>query len=304
MSGRSPYFALLQRLGSAGAALDALPELARRGGRRGPIRIAVRGAAEREVEAIERLGGRLIARDEPDYPLPLAAIADAPPLIIVRGNARLLVRPTVALVGARNASANGVRFATMLATELGASGFAIASGMARGIDAGAHRGALQTGTIAVIAGGPDVVYPPEHAGLTEEIVAHGALITEMPPGVEPQARHFLRRNRIISGLALGVVVVEAARKSGSLITARLALEQGREVFAVPGSPLDPGARGPNNLIRQGATLVESAADVIDALANHSRSRLAEPDDGPSFGGPPAIAPDEAALHAGRPVILD
>jgi DNA processing protein len=297
------FFALLQRLGGARAALNALPELARRGGRTGPIRIATRTAAEREIEAIDRMGGRLIARDEPDYPIPLAAIADAPPLIIVRGDTRLLARPTIAMVGARNASANGVRFATTLATELGAAGFIVASGLARGIDAGAHRGALGTGTIAVVAGGPDVVYPPEHAALTEEIVARGALVSEMPPGIEPQARHFPRRNRIISGLAQGVVVVEAAPQSGSLITARLALEQGREVFAVPGSPLDPRARGPNNLIRQGATLVESAADVIDALARDNRSRLAEPTDEVRYRGPAPAPPDDADLRAGRAVIL-
>ncbi len=297
------FFALLQRLGSAGAALDALPELARRGGRRGPIRIAARSSAEREMDAIARLGGQLIARDEPSYPVPLAAIADAPPLIIVRGDIRLLARPTIALVGARNASANGVRFAATLAAELGSAGFVIASGLARGIDAGAHRGALATGTIAVVAGGPDVVYPPEHAALSDEIVAGGALITEMPPGVEPQARHFPRRNRIISGLSRGVVVVEAAPQSGSLITARLALEQGREVFAVPGSPLDPRARGPNNLIRQGATLVESAADVIDALTHDGPSRLTEPTDEAGYRAPAMEPPDEAALRAGRAVLL-
>ena len=177
-----------------------------------------RSAAEREIEAIARLGGTLIARDEPLYPVPLAAIADPPPLIIVRGDAGLLARPTIALVGARNASANGVRFATTLAAELGRAGFAIASGLARGIDAGAHRGALASGTIAVVAGGPDVVYPPEHKALTDEIVARGALLSEMPPGIEPQAWHFPRRNRIISGLSKGVVIVEAAPQSGSLIT--------------------------------------------------------------------------------------
>ena len=297
------FFALLQRLGSAGAALEALPDLARRGGRRGPIRIATRSAAEREIEAIARMGGRLIARADPDYPVPLAAIPDAPPLIIVRGDARLLARPTLAMVGARNASANGVRFATTLARELGEAGYVIASGLARGIDAGAHRGALATGTVAVVAGGPDIVYPPEHAALSDEIIARGALVTEMPPGVEPQARHFPRRNRIILGLSRGVVVVEAAPQSGSLITARLALEQGREVFAVPGSPLDPRARGPNNLIRQGAVLVENAADVIDALAQIQPSRLAEPTDGAPYRVPSPETPDEAALRAGRAVLL-
>ena len=297
------FFGLIERFGSAAAALDALPELARRGGRRASIRIPSPAAVEREAKTIAHMGGRLIARDEPGYPLPLAAIPDAPPLIIVRGNADLLLRPTVAVVGARNASANGVRFATGLAAELGREGFVVASGLARGIDAGAHRGAIETGTIAAVAGGPDIVYPREHEALSAEIVTKGALISEMPPGVEPQARHFPRRNRIISGLSQGVVVVEAAPQSGSLITARLALEQGREVFAVPGSPLDPRARGPNNLIRQGATLTESAADVVEALARGTPPGFAEPKETSKFQGAKAEPADQAALRAGRAAVL-
>jgi DNA processing protein len=298
------FFALLERFGSAAAALDALPELARRGGRKAGVRITSRAAAEREAAAIARMGGRLIGRDEPLYPLPLAAIPDAPPLIIVRGRTELLTRPTIAIVGARNASANGVRFAAQLAGELGREGFVIASGLARGIDAGAHRGAMPTGTVAVVAGGPDVVYPHEHEALTEEIVANGALVSEMPPGIEPQARHFPRRNRIISGLSRGVVVVEAAPQSGSLITARLALEQGREVFAVPGSPLDPRARGPNNLIRQGATLTESAADILEALARSTPIGLSEPKETKEFQRPVGEEPNQGALAAGRAVVLE
>jgi DNA processing protein len=210
----------------------------------------------------------------------------------------------IAMVGARNASANGVRFAQGLSAELGKAGFVVVSGLARGIDAGAHRGALDTGTIAVVAGGPDVVYPREHEALSDEIVARGALVSEMPPGTEPQARHFPRRNRIIAGLSRGVIVVEAAPQSGSLITARLALEQGREVFAVPGSPLDPRARGTNDLIRQGAVLTESAADVLDALARIGTPSRAEAGDYSSLREPPAAEIGQRELELGRAAILD
>lgn len=251
---------MLERFGSARAALEALPRLARR-----PLRLCSQAEAERELEALRRLGGRLIVRGEPAYPAPLAAIDDAPPVIGVLGDVALLNRRCVAIVGARNASANGRRLAEDIARDLGAVGFAVASGLARGIDTAAHRGSLQTGTIAAVAGGIDVVYPPENQDLYRAIVERGAVISELPPGTVPKEKHFPRRNRLISGLALGVVVVEAALQSGSLITARMALEQGREVFAVPGSPLDPRSRGSNNLIRQGAILAESAADVIGAV---------------------------------------
>lgn len=268
---------LLQRFGSAGAALAALPDLSRRGGRLGGLAIAGKAQAEAELATLERLGARLVGWGEPDYPFALAAIEDAPPLLCVRGNAHLLTRRIVAIVGARNASANGVRLARQLALDLGAAGLVVASGLARGIDTGAHHGALAGGTIAVMAGGVDVIYPAENTELYERIVAQGAAISEQPPGVNPQARHFPRRNRLISGLALGVVVVEASPRSGSLITARYALEQGREVFAVPGSPLDPRSRGTNHLIRQGATLTESAADIVPVLADQlSRRPFAEP----------------------------
>lgn len=264
------YGHLLRRFGSARAAIEALPQLARRGGRTGPLRIFPTTAAQREVEALERIGARLLVRDEPDYPAALAAIDDAPPVISVLGDPALLGRKTVAIVGARNASANGRRLAEDIARDLGAAGFVIASGLARGIDAAAHRGSLATGTAAVVAGGIDVVYPPEHEELYRAIARQGAVVAEMPPGTVPQAKHFPRRNRLISGLSLGVLVVEAALQSGSLITARLALEQGREVLAVPGSPLDPRCRGANNLIRQGATLAEGAADVMTALDGMTR----------------------------------
>jgi DNA processing protein len=199
-------------------------------------------------------------------------IDDAPPLLAVRGKTAALSLPAVAVVGARNASAAGVRFAERLARDLGAAGFAIASGLARGIDAAGHRASLATGTIAVLAGGHDHIYPREHTDLADAILAQGALVSEMPFGHEPRARDFPRRNRLISGLCAGIVVVEAAKRSGSLITARFALEQGREVFAVPGSPLDPRSEGTNDLIKQGATLVTAAADVIAVL----RPILGEP----------------------------
>ena len=230
---------LMRHYGSAQAALSALPDLARRGGAAGSARICSRKDAERELAAVKALGVSLIALGEPTYPHRLAMIDDAPPLIGVCGKLAALARPTVAMVGGRNASAAGLRFAEQLARDLGASGFVIASGLARGIDAAAHRASLTTGTVAVLAGGHDNIYPPEHAKLVDAILPEGAAISEMPLGREPRARDFPRRNRLISGLSVGVVVVEAARRSGSLITARLALEQGREVFAVPGSPLDP-----------------------------------------------------------------
>jgi len=256
---------LLTHTGSARAALAALPDLARRGGASKTARICSREEAEREMEAARMFGVRFVALGEPEYPPRLQSIDDAPPLLTVRGNIDVLASPMVAIVGARNASAVGVKFAQRLARELGEAGFVISSGLARGIDAAAHRASLGTGTVAVLAGGQDKVYPPEHADLLESILADGAAISEMPLGWEPRARDFPRRNRLISGLALGVVIVEAAKRSGSLITARMALEQGREVFAVPGSPLDPRSEGTNGLLKQGATLVTEAADIIPVL---------------------------------------
>jgi len=254
------FYALLRRFGSAEAALDAVPRL----GRHDVVPMS-RAAAEREAAALDRRGARLLCWGEPGYPETLAAIEDAPPVLSVLGYGELLAAPTIAVVGARNASANGRRLAQDLAAGLGEAGIVVASGMARGIDAAAHGGALASGTVAVVAGGVDIVYPPENRGLYEALVREGAVVAEMPLGTEPQARHFPRRNRIISGMSLGVVVVEAAAKSGSLITARFALEQGREVFAVPGSPLDPRCRGCNDLLRNGATLTETAADIITQL---------------------------------------
>jgi DNA processing protein len=236
-----------------------LPRLSR------PVTPVTRRHAEAELAAIERLGGRLVCWGEPLYPGALSAVDDAPPALTVLGRPELLQAPVVAVVGARNASANGRRLARELAAGLGDAGIVVASGMARGIDAAAHLGAIDTGSVAVVAGGADIVYPEENRGLYEALARDGAVVAELPLGTEPQARHFPRRNRIISGIALGVVVVEAAAKSGSLITARYALEQGREVFAVPGSPLDPRCRGCNDLLRNGATLTETAADVLAQL---------------------------------------
>ena len=263
------YRRLLRRYGTAEAALDALPSLARAGGRAIPLALPSVGSAEREAERVAKLGGRLLFLDSPSYPPLLALLEDAPPVVAVLGDPAALHVRAVALVGSRNASANGQRLAETLAQELAAAGVIVVSGLARGIDAAAHLGALRAGrTVACVAGGLDMPYPPEHAGLQARIADQGAVIAEARIGTAPQARHFPRRNRVIAGLALGVVVVEAAMRSGSLITARLAQEAGRELFAVPGSPLDPRCRGANDLIRQGAYLAESAADVLGNLPDH------------------------------------
>jgi DNA processing protein len=264
--GPRTFRALVNQYGGARAALDALPEIARRSGR-SALRVASRAEAEREIETLTRLGGRLVAQGEPDYPRPLRAIDTAPPLLAIQGAAEVLHRPTIAIVGSRNASAAGGAFAERLAAELGRAGYVVVSGLARGIDARSHRAALATGTVAVLAGGLARVYPTENVPLVEAIVAAGgAVAAEMPVAWEARGRDFPRRNRIVSGLSYGVIVIEAAHKSGSLITARFALEQGREVFAVPGSPLDPRAHGTNELIRGGATLCASAEHVIEVLA--------------------------------------
>ena len=268
------YRRLLRRYDSAAAAIDALPGLARAGGRVHPPVVPGRDAAEREFERAGRAHAALLFVDRPGYPELLALLDDAPSVLAVQGRPELLDRRAVAMVGSRNASANGQRLAGSMAEALAAAGLVVVSGLARGIDAAAHAGALRAGaTVACVAGGIDVAYPPEHAGLQAEIARDGAVVAEAPPGTAPQARHFPRRNRIIAGLSLGVVVVEAALRSGSLITARLAQEAGREVYAVPGSPLDPRCRGANDLIRQGARLVETAADVLEDLPAHPGTGL-------------------------------
>jgi DNA processing protein len=257
---------LIRRFGDPARALAALPDLARRGGRANPPRTPSIAEADRELEAGDRLGARMIAACEPDFPALLAALDPPPPLIWTRGDSSLLSRPCVAIVGARIASAAGQRFARVLAQDLGQAGQVVVSGMARGIDGAAHEGAMATGTAAVLGGGINDIYPPEHARLYETLVERGCVVSESPVGARAQARDFPRRNRLIAGLSRAVVVVEAELKSGSLITARLAGEQGREVLAVPGSPLDPRAKGTNDLIRQGAALCEGADDVLRALA--------------------------------------
>ena len=299
------FFHLLRRFGSATAALEALPELSRHGGRARPLVGFSKAKAEGELATLAKIGARLVAHGEADYPTALAAIEDAPPVLAVRGHVHLLTKRAVAIVGARNASANGIRFARQLAVDLGREGLVVVSGLARGIDAAAHLGALENGTVAVMAGGVDVVYPAENRALYDDVAAAGAVVSEIAAGTAPTATHFPRRNRIISGLSLGVIVVEAARRSGSLITARCALEQGREVFAVPGSPLDPRSQGCNHLLRQGAILVEGAEDVREGLSGVLRAPLAEP---PSiwdqFSGQPGGAADESAIAQARPKVVE
>lgn len=267
---------LLERYSTVGDALAALPELASRGGGRRRIRICAREQAEAEMEAAAKMGAKLICLSEAAYPAVLRALDDAPPVLSFLGDSAALTAPGAGIVGARNASANGRRFAENLAAAIAEAGFAVISGMARGIDTAAHQGALPGLSIAVLAGGVDVVYPPENADLHKRLQENGAVVSEMPLGTVPQARHFPRRNRLISGLSLGVIIVEAARRSGSLITARFAAEQGREVFAVPGSPLDPRASGCNHLIREGATLIESAEQVLQDLGKFSHRALQAP----------------------------
>ena len=283
---------LIARFGSATAALEAVPDLAARGGGKAP-RIASRGDAEREIARVETLGARYLVRGQGLYPRALAELDDAPPLITVKGDVRLLDKPLIAIVGARNASAAACRFARQLAYDLGQQGAVVVSGLARGIDSAAH-GSLETGTIGVVAGGLDIFYPPENEARQKAMFERGLVIAEMPPGTEPRARHFPFRNRIISGLTAGTVVVEAAPKSGSLITARLAAEAGREVMAVPGSPLDPRAQGCNQLIRQGATLVQDAADVLEAV-RPLQPRLASPHSPYEAGEPQWMDGDAGAL---------
>ena len=309
------YRRLLERYPAPAAALAALPRLAKAGGRASPSTPVSAADARSEMDRTQAAGGRMIFLGESDYPPLLALMDDAPPCLIVCGEVALAQRRCIAAVGGRNASANGQRMAETLAADL-AAGLVVVSGLARGVDTAAHLGAMRTGrTIAVIAGGIDQPYPTENADLHRRIAESHLLITEAPIGTVPQARHFPRRNRIIAGLALGVVVVEAALRSGSLITARITQEEGREVFAVPGSPLDPRARGGNDLIRQGAILVETAADILDNLpaepaVPQSRSRgFGEPDPTPYDALPPPDHGQDAlseilALLSPEPTMVD
>lgn len=295
---------LINHFGSASAALDALPDLARRGGAQRRVRIATDAEIDRELAAAEAAGARFVALGEPTFPPLLRRIEGPPPIIAVAGGEGVLVRPGIGIVGARNASISGRKIAGQFARGLGSAGFVVVSGLARGIDAAAHEGSIDTGTIAVLAGGLDRLYPPENIDLARRIrEAHGALVSEMPFGWEPRARDFPRRNRLISGLSLGVVVVEAAARSGSLHTARFAAEQGREVFAVPGSPLDPRAEGANDLIREGATLVTKPDHVVEALAPLIGERFALPEaeeparDDLDFSGEPTDAARRLVIEA-------
>ena len=301
------YAQLIARFGDAEAALDALPHLAARGGGRSPT-VAPADAIRREMAATERLGARYLFLGDPDYPPLLAEIENPPPAPIVRGDVGLALRPCVAMVGARNASAAACRFARELAHGLTAAGVTVVSGLARGIDTAAHIGAILGGTVGVIASGIDVVFPPENAELQERIACEGLLLAEQPPGTEPRARHFPYRNRIIAGVSIGTVVVEAVPKSGSLITARLAGEMGREVMAVPGSPLDPRAQGGNLLIREGATLVQSAADILEQIRPIDPRAVRST--GIGYTGPPPVDASDAdrariaALMGPVPVSVD
>ena len=288
------YFQLIARFGSAGAALAALPDLAMRGGGKAPKLLDPR-VIEDEIRSVDRLGARYLFIGEGLYPPLLAELDTAPPALIVKGNFALLDRPTIAIVGARNASAAACRFARGLAHDLADAGCLIVSGLARGIDTAAHQGSIDAGTVGVIASGIDIAFPPENAELQDRIAVDGVLIAEQVPGREPLARHFPSRNRIIAGMALGTVVIEAAPRSGSLITARLANEAGREVMAVPGSPLDPRAQGCNALIREGATLVQNASDVLEAIRPMSNSVRAPTDRWRA--GPADVEADDAARRA-------
>ena len=292
---------LLNRFGSAEAALEALPGLIKRTSAN--PRITTRMEAEDEIAGLQRFGARLVATGEPAYPHLLNFIAAAPPLLTMAGGDSLDWNRTVGVVGARNASSAGIKMTRTLVQGLSAGGYTVVSGLARGIDTAAHQASLATGTIAVLAGGFDKIYPDENIPLAHEILDNGgALLTEMPLGWEPRARDFPRRNRLVSGLSLGIVVVEAAKRSGSLITARLALEQNRDVFAVPGSPLDPRAEGGNALIQQGAKLITCAADIMETLgsADPARTALFDPDWDPEFGAdlldqPPPSTDDKSRL---------
>lgn len=308
------YAQLIARFGTAARALEALPDLVRKVGGQ-PFRPAPLDGVRREIDAVARLGARHMFVDSDDYPHLLAQLGNAPVVLIARGQGMIWQRPAIAMVGARNASAAACRFARQLSGELGERGYAVVSGLARGIDTAAHSGAMAHGTVGVIASGIDRSFPPENRDLQEAIATQHLLVTEYPPGTEPLARHFPHRNRIIAGSTLGTVVVEAAPRSGSLLTAKMATDAGREVMAVPGSPLDPRAQGCNGLIRDGATLVQSAGDIAEAVASidarmvrqdrrpFSSEPMREPEDGEramllSLLGPVAVPVDELIRQSG------
>ena len=302
--GPMTFFRLVKFCGSVEKAIEMAPSISKRGGRAKPIKIASKADAEREYEALTKYGAEILMYGEERYPRLLQQIADAPPILTVRGHAHLCTNTNmVGMVGARNASANGCMFAKKLAGDLGAAGQIVVSGLARGIDSAAHRGALGTGTIAVIGGGINNVYPPENAILFEEIATTGLIISELPFGAEPHARSFPGRNRIIAGMSRGVVVVEASLKSGSLITAEYANDYGRDVFAVPGSPMDPRCHGTNRLLKDGATMVETVRDILGNLAPLGELPLAE-QTALSFNEAPATSLDEQTLERARAAIIE
>jgi DNA processing protein len=302
--GSVTFFQLMRRYGSAARALSALPMLAARGGARRNITVCPESKAQTEIEKTRLFGAEFIPYGHVHYPRLLMQIADPPPLLVVRGHTHLLAsRPLIAMVGSRNASAHGCQFARKLAKDLGDAGYIVVSGLARGIDAYAHQGALEKGTIGVIAGGIDHIYPPENAKLYDAMRATGAVVSEAPFGTAPLPRHFPARNRIIAGMSMGTLVVEATKKSGSLITADFAVENGRDVFAVPGFPMDPRSVGTNHLIQQGAHLIGSAADIVEALRSrpyHLREHI--PDFGLFRDAAQAVEDDEN-LDTERAIVL-
>lgn len=300
--GPMTFFHLVKFCGSVKKAIEMAPEISRRGGRKRPISITPKADAEREFEALTKFGARVVLYGEETYPRLLQTIPDAPPLLTVRGHGHLFGHEKlIGMVGARNASANGCAFAKKLANDLGAAGFTVVSGLARGVDAAAHRGSLASGTVAVIGGGIDNIYPPENEPLYHEIAETGAIISEMPFAMKPLSHSFPGRNRIIAGMTRGVAVIEASLKSGSLITANYALDYGREVFAVPGSPMDPRASGTNGLIKQGAAMIESARDIVGNLSPIGELPLAEEDSQFSEGAPISLSAEQ--LDEARRAVL-
>ncbi len=303
--GPKTFQALVALHGTAKKALEAIPHMSKKGGRETPLKLCSEADAKKEIDDCRKKGADIITIYDEQYPQILKQIKDAPPVLTIYGNKNILNNHTIAVVGARNASANGCRFAEDISRDLGRQDIIIASGLARGIDTAAHNGSLETGTIAVVAGGIDKIYPPENKDLFKKIGERGAVIAEMPFGAIPKAQNFPRRNRIISGISLGTIVVEASLNSGSLITARMTLEQNREVFAVPGSPLDPRCKGTNKLIKQGAHLVESAEDIINQLDYMSNIKIPTwQDGGRDFINPQNINIPESEVDIARPAIIE
>lgn len=296
------FMQLIKRYGDATRALEAIPELARKGGRKRPIRIFAKGAASRELEELAEYGGQMLALCEPDYPPLLKHIPDPPPLISAKGHLSLLKKDMIGVVGSRNASAVAINLTRNFCAKLGEADLIVTSGLARGIDKAAHEASLSKGTVAVVGGGLDVIYPKENRDLHYQIEQTGCIIAEQSLGVQPQARHFPRRNRLISGMALGILVMEATPKSGSLITARLAAEHGREVFAVPGSPMDPRANGTNSLIKNGAVLTQSVEDILREVSSLRSRPLSEPDE-PLLPFDQPVNISESELEKARPKLL-